>query len=699
MQSRLKYNQQTNKAFGDNILNDSEFETILFQNINGIKDETNWTQIIHTMKDLNIDIFGFAEINKSMDNFSKQKWTGIIQKQFYLSRTIHSESSVKFDSEYKPGGTITTVTGKWQARITEMGQDRWKLGRWSYIRISSKKSNLIIITAYRPCKTSGPMTAWMQQWTILRESGMAAPDPVKSFYQDLEQELQSWAQKEYEILLMLDANEHIGEKPGGISQIIAKFKLTDLVLQRHPEKEIPNTYARGSRRIDYIFGTPKVAQNCAQVGILPYGTGFSSDHRGIFIRVDMEKILSTSVSASESIYARKLQNATPKEREKFIDETHKHYECHNLIDRLQKLHAISEWTQEHLQEYERCDAQHIQGMLSAEKKTRKIRTTPWSPKFGAAVSRKSFWKIALSLKLTHTRPSDEYITWSQALGIQDFKSIDITRIKKELRTAQKHLREITKQAAELREEHLKELIQHAEENSNDASFQKRLQNIKKAHQRQQHYKKIRNILKPSQKTGLSYILVPKDFNADDYPYDPETVQGWEPVHEQSEMQNLIQKRNIAHFGQAHGTPFTVEPLNKLNWEANSMESKEILEGSVPISLLQGDEYTRKVLNYIAKREQLPEIDTHITPAQLSLGFKKWKEETSTSPSGCHLGLRRIPAFQLDNKESEKIRGRIQQVQADIVNIPIARGFSPQRWRTVVNAMLEKISGKPLLHKL
>jgi hypothetical protein len=39
------------------------------------------------------------------------------------------------------------------------------------------------------------------------------------------------------------------------------------------------------------------------------------------------------------------------------------------------------------------------------------------------------------------------------------------------------------------------------------------------------------------------------------------------------------------------------------------------------------------------------------------------------------------------------------MQTDIINIPLQNGFSPQRWRTVVNAMLEKITGKPLLHKL
>jgi hypothetical protein len=48
---------------------------------------------------------------------------------------------------------------------------------------------------------------------------------------------------------------------------------------------------------------------------------------------------------------------------------------------------------------------------------------------------------------------------------------------------------------------------------------------------------------------------------------------------------------------------------------------------------------------------------------------------------------------------EEARQDILKAQADIINIPIQNGFSPTRWRTVVNAMLEKITGKPLLHKL
>jgi hypothetical protein len=99
-------------------------------------------------------------------------------------------------------------------------------------------------------------------------------------------------------------------------------------------------------------------------------------------------------------------------------------------------------------EYEKCDTQHINGMLAAEIQISKVKRQAWSPRFGAAISKKAFWKIALSLKMTYTRPSDEYITWAKAIGIEDFKSIDITTIKSKLREAQRELRIIEKQTNE-----------------------------------------------------------------------------------------------------------------------------------------------------------------------------------------------------------------------------------------------------------
>jgi exonuclease III len=273
-------------------------ETIWFHNINGIKDEKNWAQIILTMKENNIDIFGFAEINKSMDNFALNWWKSTIRKQFYLSRMIHSESTTKTDSEYKPGGTLTTITGKWQARVSEMGRDNKGLGRWSYIKISSKKSNLIIITAYRPCKSYGPLTAWMQQWSLLREKGIKHPDPIKIFYEDLSTEISKWTQEGAEVILMLDANEPLGERPGGLGNLVGRHSLVDLSQKVIQDEEKVSTYARGSKKIDFIFGTQRVAKHCTDSGIVPYGFGYPSDHRALFIRINIGNILNTSFHLS-----------------------------------------------------------------------------------------------------------------------------------------------------------------------------------------------------------------------------------------------------------------------------------------------------------------------------------------------------------------------------------------------------------------
>jgi hypothetical protein len=131
--------ESDNQHFGDFIQTfPKEAETILFQNINGIKDDMNWHQVIHSMKESKVDIFGFAETNKAMDNFSKQHWFSTIQKHFYLSRLVTSESKFKTDTEYKPGGTITTVTGKWQAQILELGQDKQGLGMEFCMTIKQK---------------------------------------------------------------------------------------------------------------------------------------------------------------------------------------------------------------------------------------------------------------------------------------------------------------------------------------------------------------------------------------------------------------------------------------------------------------------------------------------------------------------------------------------------------------------------------
>jgi hypothetical protein len=151
--------QSNNTPFGDNIETFPDIECFLFHNINGVKDDTNWMQINKTMKELDVTCFGFSEINTIFRGSAFQKWNNITRKTFRQSRIIISESEIRYEMNYKPGGSLTAVVGKWQSRISERGTNTSGLGRWSYFRISSNKQNLIVVTAYKPIKTQGPHTA------------------------------------------------------------------------------------------------------------------------------------------------------------------------------------------------------------------------------------------------------------------------------------------------------------------------------------------------------------------------------------------------------------------------------------------------------------------------------------------------------------------------------------------------------------
>ena len=69
----------------------------------------------------------------------------------------------------------------------------------------------------------------------------------------------------------------------------------------------------------------------------------------------------------------------------------------------------------------------------------------------------------------------------------------------------------------------------------------------------------------------------------------------------------------------------------------------------------------------------------------------WKERTSTSPSGCHLGHYKVLAKTFrDQHASPKIRdaaGEILHLLVDILDLASEKGFIPDRWTIVVNVMI------------
>jgi formylmethanofuran dehydrogenase subunit D len=93
----------------------------------------------------------------------------LLRSTFGGERVEFSTIKSKFESSYKPGGTLSAAVGPWANRVVKSGQDGTGCGRWTYLTYALKEySYMTVITAYRVCKQHepGPKTAYMQEHTI-----------------------------------------------------------------------------------------------------------------------------------------------------------------------------------------------------------------------------------------------------------------------------------------------------------------------------------------------------------------------------------------------------------------------------------------------------------------------------------------------------------------------------------------------------
>jgi hypothetical protein len=74
--------------------------------------------------------------------------------------------------------------------------------------------------------------------------------------------------------------------------------------------------------------------------------------------------------------------------------------------------------------------------------------------------------------------------------------------------------------------------------------------------------------------GASRLEIPK------HPQDdPKNCTDWQIVDIPTEIVEHLQKRNRQHFGQAHGTPFTIPPLSEvLSFTGEGQVANDILSG-------------------------------------------------------------------------------------------------------------------------
>ena len=210
----------------------------------------------------------------------------------------------------------------------------------------------------------------------------------------------------------------------------------------------------------------------------------------------------------------------------------------------------------------------------------------------------------------------------------------------------------------------------------------------KSHQR------LRQIIHGRAEGKLKSVLVPDIDNT---------------YHRISDPVELIDKlisRNIEHFNQSEGTAFTKRNIQLICAQSFNTAMQLLQELTD-----QGDEAFDAIIHGLqTTTTNTPQLDGLLTGADMIGKMKNWRESTTTSPSGCHLGLYRSilkgdnPAIgtsnPLQDKDEEPNHGDIFfDCIAQIINICVHTGYILPLWKPVTNVMLEKIPGQPIISKL
>ena len=166
------------------------------------------------------------------------------------------------------------------------------------------------------------------------------------------------------------------------------------------------------------------------------------------------------------------------------------------------------------------------------------------------------------------------------------------------------------------------------------------------------------------------------------------------------MEAAIIKYNQQHFAQAEGFPPTIPPLSDILGDGHSTHCDEILNGTYkPTHLVP--HHIRQYISEMKRHNKPSPTPATIPTEKIIEGFKKWREKTSTSPSGVHLGHYKVLLVQDGTNYSPQDpdpANYIWSIITLIINASISIKRGPDSWEHVHQLIMQKKAGDNRLHR-
>ena len=583
---------------------------------------------------------------------------------------------------------VQTTLGKWVGRIKETGQDE-RLGRWSWQSYKGD-TTLTIITAYRVCQDkgdSGALTAHAQQHALLLNQ-TSDPDPRKQFLTDIEEFISQRRTQGEAIILMLDANEEARSPNSQLRRTMDNISMTNLHHMLHGEG-CPNTYQGGREQIDHIYGCPTVAAHTTRAGVLPFHYGIDTDHRGLYVDIDVYNIFKSNTAEIRNPPPRKLSSKNTIHADKVREQVRRQCKSHNIQHGLQELTKVplNRWTERHQEKLNSIDEHFTKIVLKTETKVcHKPYGYPMSEKLIKAGQQYRYWKARSIQQQVPTQDVTKVIKdLEDKLGIPrttQTQYLSQQQLQQKKYSSKENLKNIQKEAKQHREEWLHERACQLAEKNNTTKEQEMKQLI--AHEQSKNiYRRIAREMKAMTRSAVYFIDIPADGRP------PRESLEWKEIRDADEVHSKLLEQSEEHYRLAQNTPFgNTERARNLDFIGTGSTAEQIMEGNYNFRLHELNDASKAFLRNL-RRHECPSMNTTITMQEVYQLFRKWNENTSTSPSKFHLGLYKTLI------ESTYILSIITM----LMNLPLKHGTTLRRWEKSTMIMIEKEKGKPRIHRL
>ena len=137
-------------------------------------------------------------------------------------------------------------------------------------------------------------------------------------------------------------------------------------------------------------------------------------------------------------------------------------------------------------------------------------------------------------------------------------------------------------------------------------------------------------------------------------------------------------------------------IDKIGFGGNTQWCDKIIDKTTACEKIKDLSNCEKLQECSALRQPLP---AEVPFEKMIQGFKKWKEQTTTSPSGKHLGTCHIliKKYEQEKTENQKhtqeennVATKALQTQNMLINLAIKHKHAYERWEIACNNFLKKL---------